>query len=243
MYRKDSPHSIRSMFDSIAANYDFANSVLSFSLHRRWKQTLARHLLPSPAFPTVFLDLCAGTGDITFEYLRLSSAVCHAHLIDFSPQMLYQAKQKASHLDFPHAHRLSYFEADVHQLPLSENMADSAAMAYGIRNVHSPDRCMQEVFRVLKPNGHIGILELTRPSNRFLRLGHRLYLRTFLPCLGKWLTRNAQAYEYLCQSIQTFIEPEAVEALLQGVGFASIQRRPLAGGIATLFIGHKPSHS
>ena len=113
-------------------------------------------------------------------------------------------------------------------------------MAYGIRNVQDPSLCIQEVFRVLKPGGSFGILELTRPRSLILRAGHHLYLHKLLPLLGKLLTDNQQAYQYLCQSIETFIEPQEIEKLLQYNGFIQTERLCLAGGIATIILGTKP---
>lgn len=138
-------------------------------------------------------------------------------------------------------HQLSYIEADVQKLPLLDNFADCATMAYGIRNVQDPSLCIRDTFRVLKPGGSFGILELTRPRSPFLRKGHQFYLQIFLPLLGKWLTDNQQAYRYLCQSIETFIEPTEIENLFKQLGFIRTECRSLAGGIATLIMGNKPA--
>lgn len=241
MYRKNSPTTIQSMFNSIANRYDLTNAVLSFSLHKRWNRALVRHVLQQNLKQQhVLLDLCSGTGDIAFDYLRITNAFCHAYLIDFSSEMLEHAKRKASQFSLNSLHQLSFIEANVQQLPLPNQFADCATMAYGIRNVQNPTLCLQDVFRVLKPGGCFGILELTRPRYRLLRLGHQLYLNTLMPLLGKWLTDNQQAYQYLRQSIQTFISPKEIENLLAMNGFVHTQSHSLAGGIATILIGYKP---
>lgn len=241
MYRKDSPVTIQSMFNSIAKRYDFTNAVLSLSLHKRWNRALVQQMHKNSS-AQVLIDLCSGTGDIAFDYLKKANHPCEAHLIDFSSEMLEYAKQKANEKKFVFPHLLSYIEADVQSLPLPDRFAEHATMAYGIRNVQNAAKCIREVFRVLKPGGSFGILELTRPQSPVLRLGHQLYLRTFMPLLGKWLTRNKQAYEYLCQSIQTFIAPQELENLLTANGFVNTQRYSLTGGIATMIIGQKPSN-
>ena len=240
MYSKDSPRTIQSMFNSIANRYDLTNAVLSLSLHKRWNRALVRHVLHPTSTQHVLLDLCSGTGDIAFDYLRITNSTCHAHLIDFSSEMLEYAKHKADQFSFKYPHQLSYTEANVEQLPFPDQFADCATMAYGIRNVQNPALCIQDVFRVLKPGGCMGILELTRPNHPVLRLGHQLYLRTLMPFLGKWLTKNREAYQYLRKSIQTFIAPEELENLLKKNGFLRTQRFSLTGGIATLLIGYKP---
>lgn len=238
MYSKDSPSTIQSMFNSIANRYDLTNAVLSLSLHKRWNRALIRHVRKNTS-PHVLLDLCSGTGDIAFDYLHAASFACHAYLIDFSSEMLEYAKRKEPPKGFAHSHQLSYIEADVQQIPLPDQIADCATMAYGIRNVQDPALCMRDVLRVLKPGGCFGILELTRPRYRLLRLGHQIYLRT-LPFLGKWLTDNKQAYQYLCQSIQTFIAPDELKNLLAENGFVQTQTHALTGGIATIILGYKP---
>jgi len=238
MYRKDSPATIQSMFNHIAKRYDLTNTVLSLSLHKYWNRALIRHMRHSSSSP-VLLDLCSGTGDIALDFLRRASSPCQVYFIDFSPGMLEHAKRKANQLKTPFLHHLSYIEADVQSLPLSDQMAHCATMAYGIRNVQDPALCMREVARVLKPGGCFGILELTRPKARLLRWGHQFYLRTLLPFLGKWLTDNAEAYQYLCQSIQTFTAPDELQKLLLTNGFQSTKIYPLAGGVATIILGYK----
>lgn len=238
MYRKDTPNSIQSMFNSIAKRYDFTNAVLSLSLHKRWKRTLIK-TIRKDLHSRVLVDLCSGTGDIAIDYLKSSPHPCQAYLIDFSSEMLKYAKHKAEKLNLPDSHRLAYIEADVQQLPLSDQIADCATMAYGIRNVKDPAKCIQEVYRTLKPGGRFGILELTRPDSKFLRFGHQLYLKAFLPFVGKLITDNKEAYQYLCQSIQAFIPPQEIENMLLKSGFKHTHRISLGGGIATVIIGHK----
>ena len=240
MYQKNSPQTIQSMFNQIAKRYDRTNAVLSFSLHKRWNRNLVKELLHRSPHAKVVLDLCAGTGDIAFEYLRQTTAPCKVSLIDFSQEMLEHAKTKAYFLPSSKNDQMTYIEADVQQLPLSDQYADSASMAYGIRNVKDPALCLRDVFRVLKPGGSFGILELTRPRFPVLRAGHQFYLRTLMPLFGKWLTHNEEAYQYLCRSIQTFIEPGAIESLLKEAGFIQTKCRSLTGGIATILVATKP---
>lgn len=238
-YHSSQPQTIQAMFNSIAKRYDLANTILSFQLHKRWNRLLVKNVMKQETSHTL-LDLCSGTGDIALNYLRHAPSSCRAILVDFSPNMLAYAKQKSEQRQLHQKHHLQFIEADVHQLPLEAETSDCATMAYGIRNVRDPLACMQEVYRVLKPGGCFGILELTRPRYTLLRMGHRLYLRFFLPLLGKWLADNQEAYHYLCNSIQTFIEPEKLEQLLKQAGFVQVSRRSLAGGVATLLMGQKP---
>jgi len=239
MYNKQEPKTIQAMFDHIAKRYDLTNAVLSCYLHRLWNRRLVKSVRHTQPFHTL-LDLCSGTGDIAFDYLRSIQIPCQAYLVDFSAGMLAHARRKAASLP-QSSHVLDYIEADVQSLPFSDQMAECATMAYGIRNVKNPTQCFQEVYRVLKPGGTFGILELTRPQASILRWGHQFYLNYCLPLLGKWLTDNQDAYQYLCRSIHTFIAPEEIEQLLQQQGFISTQRISLLGGTATILLGKKPS--
>jgi len=232
-YKKEEPSSIAAMFDKIAKEYDKTNAILSLSLHKRWNRKLVDKACVNR--PKVLIDLCAGTGEITYEYLRRLEHPHVAHLVDFSGEMLACAKHKGK--DLPHD--IHYHQADVQKLPLESSIGDAATIAYGIRNVKDPLRCIQEVHRVLKPNGTFGILELTRPSNPFLAFGHRLYLQKFVPTLGKMFASDKGAYEYLCNSIKGFAEPSKISKMLTQTGFKNIQITPLWGGIATLITSQK----
>lgn len=230
-YQKDQPATIQALFDSIAADYDRTNAIMSFQLHKRWNRELVRQVAKGD--PSRILDLCCGTGDIAFEFLLKAQRGKEAVLVDFSQKMLECAKAKASRLPLQ-SHSLHYLQADVQDIPLPDQYTPCAVIAYGIRNVKDPSKCFREVYRVLQPGGAFGILELTRPSNFFLRIGHRLYLKTLLPLIGKWATRNQEAYQYLPSSINTFIPPQTLANQLEAAGFEVRSIKPLTGGIATL---------
>jgi demethylmenaquinone methyltransferase / 2-methoxy-6-polyprenyl-1,4-benzoquinol methylase len=241
-YNKQQPESIQSMFGSIAKSYDRTNAILSFQLHRLWNRKLIQATASkNRGASQTIADLCCGTGAISLPWLASEKTPQTAYLIDFCQEMLDCAKAKASSFDLAPRHTLSYINADVQELPLGSESIDCATMAYGIRNVESPLRCFHEVYRVLKPGGTFGILELTEPKNPILRFGHTLYLKTALPLLGKIFANNHEAYKYLSRSIRAFVKPAELKALLEQAGFAkaNVMIQPLCGGIATLITAHK----
>lgn len=242
MYSKDSPQTIQSMFDSIAEGYDRTNFVLSLSLHRRWNRSLVKAVKAKAPGPFL-VDLCAGTGDIAFDYLNNLNTLGHAILIDFSSKMLDLAKKKALTSPSLSQHQIEFIESDVQQLPLTENLADCATIAYGIRNVKEPIRCIEETLRVLKPGGCLGILELTRPHSCLLSWGHRIYMKMLSPLIGKMIAHNPNAYHYLTNSIQAFVSPDELADMMRSVGFIDVQTTPLFGGIATIITGQKPKET
>lgn len=238
-YDKKSPQTIRLMFDSIANKYDLTNGILSLQLHRYWNHKLIDLLRNGEKEEASLADLCSGTGDIAFRWLKKSKKPQNVNLIDFSEQMLECAKNKQPKLNIPNYHNIKYITADVHEIPLENCSLDYASMAYGIRNVCSPEKCFQEVYRILKQEGKFGILELTRPSNYFLQLGHKIYLEKFLPMMGKIFTSNKQAYKYLSQSIDKFVHPSELQKMLIDTGFKNVVTKPLSCGIATIIIAEK----
>ncbi|MCB1136003.1 MAG: bifunctional demethylmenaquinone methyltransferase/2-methoxy-6-polyprenyl-1,4-benzoquinol methylase UbiE [Chlamydiia bacterium] len=239
-YQKQAPETIQAMFGSIASNYDKGNAILSFNLHRLWNRCLV-HEVRSGAEEGDLLDLCSGTGDIAIQFLRQAPADCHGYLLDFCPEMLQEARTKtrAAGLLQPTTH-LHFIHGDAQDIALEDNSVQFITMAYGIRNIKDPAQACREALRVLKPGGRFGILELTRPSNPLLRQGHGIYLKLFLPLLGRLVTSNRNAYKYLCQSIENFIAPDELREILADSGFAPTWQRPLMGGIATILVGTKP---
>lgn len=238
-YNKNDPASIQNMFGSIAKHYDRMNAILSFQMHKRWNAELVRQI-QTQSSGTLLLDLCCGTGEIGFIYLAQSTHKSKVYMLDFCKEMLQCAKEKEGRLKMPLMHEISYIQADAQALPLPDNSIDNATIAYGIRNIKNPAICAQEVFRTLRPGGMFGILELTQPSNIFLRGSHQIYLKTILPLLGKIITSNEDAYRYLCNSINAFIQPSELERILQQTGFQDTRCIPLMGGIATIILAKKP---
>jgi len=237
-YQKNNPETIQKMFGSIAKQYDRTNAVLSFNLHRYWNQSLIK-AVQSDRPMKQYLDLCAGTGEIAFTFLSQRQTPVEAFLLDFSEEMLSCAQAKEKENPFKQ-HRIQYIQADAQEIPLPSNSIDCVTIAYGIRNVKNPKACVEEVLRVLRPGGSFAILELTQPDNPIMKLGHKIYLKTILPVVGKVIATNKEAYRYLCNSIQAFTPPAQLESTLKEVGFEKTAQKPLTGGIATIISGSKP---
>ena len=219
---------VKETFTTIASDYDRMNSILSMRMHNRWNRELADTVKGAHHL----LDLCAGTGEIAFHFLK-ENPQSLASLLDFCPEMLAIAKDKGSCFE----PRFIIQEGDAQKLPFDDAVFDAATVAYGIRNVENPLLCFYEVYRVLQAGGRFAILELTRPSGLLL-LGHRLYLR-LVPLLGKLCARKEMPYSYLKDSIQKFTAPSSLMEQMREVGFVNIQSRKLLGGTATLIWADK----
>ncbi len=232
-YTKSDPSSIQSLFNSIAPYYDRTNTMLSFGLHQKWNCAFIKKV----GQPKCLLDLCAGTGEIAYGFLE-NTWSDKAYLLDFSEKMLKEAKRKSERLGI-HPERLEFIQGDAQEIPLPDMSVDAVTIAYGIRNIKEPIKCMKEAYRVLKWQGKFGILELTRPNSAFLRYAHSGYLHLGIPLLGKLLTRNRKAYRYLCNSIHHFVDPQELRHQLFETGFARVELIPLHAGIATILIATK----
>lgn len=240
-YSKQNPETIQKMFASIAANYDRGNAFLSFNLHRYWNRKLVEKVMESP-FSGSLLDLCAGTGDIAAAFYKAAAKKMRpvqVTLLDFCQELLDIAKQKLNFLS-PDPF---FIYGDAQKLPFEANSFGCATVAYGIRNVAKPKLCIEEVFRVLQPGGTFGILELTRPSNPLIRPFHTLYLKAVVPIIGRLITTDKEAYNYLPESIFRFISPLLLQEYLKNAGFESISSTSLTLGTATIITARKPLSS
>ena len=234
-YSKDNPISIQNLFTSIAPRYDLGNSLISFSLHRFWNRSLVREVEGKVRKGGVYLDLCSGTGDIAMALLKKGCTPKKIILIDFCEEMLVRAKKKFD----KRGTKVEFIVSDALNVPLEDKSVDAITIAYGIRNVSSIDKLFVEVNRILKPGGVLSILELTRPTIPFVRWAHSLYLQTMIPIIGKMVSKNQEAYEYLASSIQHFYSPGEITYSLTKAGFKEINFQEKSKGIATLFTCRK----
>jgi demethylmenaquinone methyltransferase/2-methoxy-6-polyprenyl-1,4-benzoquinol methylase len=207
------------MFDRIAPVYDAMNRVMTAGLDRRWR----RITLETVGVRTGdrVLDACCGTGDLAIGARKRGARVTG---LDFSSAMLERARRKDSHIE--------WVEGDALALPFDDDAFDVATVGFGVRNVADLDRGLQELRRVLRDGGRLGILEITTPRGALAPF-YRLWFDRVVPLLGKVLP-GGSAYSYLPASVRRFPEPEALADKLRDAGFAEVQYRLFAGGIVAL---------
>lgn len=231
-YQKSEPQTIQSMFNTIAPTYDFTNRIMSLNLMKLWNRALIKGTFHNN--PKVILDLCCGTGEISYSWLKKQKGAKKAILLDFSSEMLVQARKRA-----PKGHEIDWIEADAQAIPLPNESVEAISAAYGVRNIKEPALCFKEAHRILKAGGSFGILDLTEPKNPLLRSLHKFYLKYFIPTIGGMLTFNPKAYRYLSRSIHQFMKPEEIRRQLLDAGFKTVEVKPLSGGIAHLWLARK----
>jgi demethylmenaquinone methyltransferase / 2-methoxy-6-polyprenyl-1,4-benzoquinol methylase len=209
---------VRRMFDRIAPVYDAMNRTMTAGLDRRWRRLTAEATVRPGDF---VLDACCGTGDLAIAAARRGGKVTG---LDFSPAMLERARRKAPQIE--------WIEGDLLSLPFGDESFDSATVGFGVRNVEDLGRSIEELRRVLRPGGRLGILEITRPRG-LLAPFYRLWFDGVVPLLGKLLP-GGSAYTYLPASVRRFPGPQELAAMIETAGFRNVRVRLLAGGIIAL---------
>ncbi len=221
------PTIIGGMFDRIAPSYDTLNRILSLSIDRYWRKRTVRSLDIESG--DLILDIATGTGDLALAALR--AIPCRVVGIDLSLGMLQQAERKSD----AYLHdRYSLVNGDATALPFRDGAFDRAMVAFGIRNVSGIDRCLDEVYRVIKPGGKIVILEFSLPSNPFFKAVYLTYFRHILPVVGGLVSGNAAAYRYLRDSVIDFLSPEELVDTIRTRGF-TVESSTFFWGVTRLY--------
>jgi demethylmenaquinone methyltransferase/2-methoxy-6-polyprenyl-1,4-benzoquinol methylase len=231
---------VREMFTSIAPRYDLLNHVLSFNIDRLWWRRTARsfaHILAQP--DARVLDLCCGTGDMTFA-LRKQAGNSSAQILgaDFSHAMLQRARTKSQDKVAQNGNTPRWIEADALHLPFPDEHFSLVTSAFGFRNLADYDAGLREIARVLRPGGECGILDFSEPKGVIGNL-YRFYFKQILPRVGTMLSGVRGPYAYLPTSVERFPEPEEMLARMRQGGFREASWTPYTFGIAGLYRGKK----
>jgi demethylmenaquinone methyltransferase/2-methoxy-6-polyprenyl-1,4-benzoquinol methylase len=224
---------IRQMFGEIAGRYDFMNHFLSGGTDIYWRWRTVR--LTGPLADQPILDVCTGTGDLAFAWRKAADGQTSVVATDFTHGMLKLAEKKRADRS------VVFLEADTQELPFEDDTFQVVSVAFGLRNVSSTIGGLDEMTRVCRPGGRVVVLEFSLPDNRLLSNLYQWYFRNILPKLGQLLVRNRQAaYEYLPQSVSEFPSGLQLTEIMEEAGLERTSFHKLTGGIATVYIGHKP---
>ena len=227
------PEEIQLMFNAIAPTYDLLNHLMSFGLDIRWRSRAIRLL--NEKRRGIFLDIATGSGDVSFDLLKLQPQRIVA--VDFAFNMLNVFQQKLSHRN--HSCPINSVSCDALSLPFHDQTFDGTIVAFGIRNFANRLHALREMLRVLKPGGISVILELSNPTAPIISHLYAVYARWGLPLLGRMISRHNSAYRYLPNSITRFPEQDEFLSLMNRAGFSTTQALPLTFGAATIFMGRK----
>lgn len=225
---------VEEMFDNIAPSYDNLNRILSLGIDKSWRKKALRYLQPFQ--PKTMMDVATGTGDfalLAYKMLKPNQVIG----VDISEGMMNVGRKKA--LEAGLHEQIKFAHEDCTSLSFENETYDAITVAFGIRNFENLEKGLSEMYRVLKPNGHLVILELTSPEYFPMKQAYHIYSKYIIPNVGKLLSKDRAAYTYLPQSIKAFPQGKVMKATLQKIGFKEVSIKPLTLGICTLYTATK----
>ena len=226
---------VQAMFNAVAPKYDFLNRLLSIGYDRYWRKAAVRE------FDSVeykkYLDVGTGTADIALEIAKKDPKPSQIVGMDFSISMLNLGRKKVFTNRFDK--RIQLIPAAAENIPLKDRTFDGAITAFGVRNFLDSKQGLKEMYRILKPNGKIVVLEFSFPKKGILNNLYRLYFEKILPLLGRIISGHKSAYSYLPESVANFPQGEAFNERLKFSGFKNVSFKPLTLGIVTIYTGIK----
>jgi demethylmenaquinone methyltransferase/2-methoxy-6-polyprenyl-1,4-benzoquinol methylase len=224
------------LFARIARRYDLLNDLQSFGLHRHWKRRVAELAKVTPGSRA--LDLCCGTGDLAFALARRGAETTG---LDFSPQMLAVAAQRQRKIPNSESLIPNFVPGDAQQLPFAENSFDIVTIGYGLRNLTSWERGLDEMFRVARPGARLLVLDFGRPPNALWRAVYFAHLRLSVPLIGLLFCGNASAYAYILESLKHYPAQLAVAEKMRQMKLNNVRVINLLGGAMAINYAEKPA--
>lgn len=226
---------VREVFDSVAAQYDLMNDLMSGGLHRLWKRFTIE--LSAVRSGQTVLDIAGGTGDLAAKFSKLVGADGKVILADINAAMLSVGRDRL--IDKGALNNIDVVQADAQFLPFEDNSIDCITIAFGLRNVTDKARALRSMHRVLKPGGRLLVLEFSKPTSPLLSKVYDVYSFSALPAMGKLITDDADSYRYLAESIRKHPDQESLLEMVEDAGFVDCRYHNMNGGIVAVHRGIK----
>ena len=221
------------MFDNISGRYDFLNHFLSLGIDKIWRRKAINTL--KDFNPKQILDVATGTGDFAIQSLTLNPDKVTG--VDISEGMLEKGREKINRKSL--SEKVELITGDSENLPFEENKFDAVTVAFGVRNFENLETGLREIFRVLKPNGHIVVLEFSKPRMFPMKQLYSFYFKAILPVLGRLISKDQAAYSYLPESVEAFPDGEAFINILRSAGFKNTTCKSVTFGISSIYSAQK----
>ncbi len=222
---------VNSVFSSVNKKYDLMNDIMSFGIHRLWKEKLIDWM--SPQAGSSLIDVASGTGDIAKLFLKKLNKNGVVTCVEPNSEMLEQGRIKLKKFK-----SIKWINSQAEKLPFSEDTFDYYTISYGIRNVTNINVALKEAFRVLKPGGRFMCLEFSKINNEILNFLYNQYSKT-IPFIGKLIVGKDEPYKYLINSIEQFYTQKQLLELIYNNGFSNVEFRNLSNGISAIHSGWK----
>jgi len=224
---------VEKMFNNISKEYDILNRVISFGIDVSWRKKIVKILKSKN--PSMILDVATGTGDLAIELVKTNANKIIG--LDISKGMLDVGidKIKDKKLD----NTIDMVIGDSENLKYEDNFFDAVTVSFGVRNFESLNSGLREIFRVLKPNGSLVILETSNPTKFPFKQFYTVYSKFILPMIGKIFSKDKLAYNYLSESSAEFPYGEKFNNILKKIGFTNVVDFPQTFGVATIYVASK----
>ena len=222
---------VNSVFSKVHHKYDLMNDIMSFGIHRVWKEKFIDWM--NPLQNTKLIDVASGTGDIAQLYLNKLDNLGRALCLEPNDQMLKQGKTKLKNYK-----NIKWINAQAENIPINDNTFDYYTISFGIRNVSDINLTLKEAFRVLKPGGRFMCLEFSKINNELLNFLYKNYSKS-LPYIGKFIVGSEKPYKYLIESIDKFLNQKQLAELMIKNGFKNVEFRNVTSGVSAIHSGWK----
>lgn len=225
---------VNTMFDKIAPYYDFLNRFLSVGIDTIWRKKAINKLKSDD--PKKILDIATGTADLAIE---MTKRLKPSQIIgmDLSANMIDIGKKKVNKRSLNELIELE--TGDSENLKYDSDEFDAVTAAFGVRNFANLNKGLSEMYRVLKPNGKLMILEFSKPTLFPFKQLFNFYFKNILPFIGRITSKDPKAYSYLYESVQKFPDYDDFGAVLKKLGFHSVEWQKLTLGICTIYTARK----
>ena len=225
---------VNNVFTSVTKNYDLMNDLMSFGLHRVWKDYFL-HCSNIKSGDTV-LDLAAGTGDVTKLIHKIVGDKGQVISCDINFDMIEHGRNNL--IDKGIIKNIDYVQSDALNLAFKNNSFDHVTMAFGLRNTANIGNALDSIYRVIRPGGSIQILEFSRPE-KIIEKPYNFFLQNFIPNLGSFIAKDKASYEYLAESIKTHPSQTEILKLMNKSGFINNKYNNLLFGVVAIHRGYK----
>ncbi|MET6991600.1 bifunctional demethylmenaquinone methyltransferase/2-methoxy-6-polyprenyl-1,4-benzoquinol methylase UbiE [Sediminicola arcticus] len=234
---KDSPlgkkEQVTKMFDTISANYDGLNRVISFGIDIKWRKRVVAILKAKQ--PQNILDIATGTGDLAINLVETGAKKIVG--LDISKGMLEVGKKKINEKKLTNT--IEMVVGDSEDLPFQENTFDAVTVAFGVRNFDNLEKGLAEIYRVLQSGGTFVVLETSVPTKTPFKQGYYFYTKNILPKIGRLFSKDDSAYAYLSESAAVFPHGQEFNNILEKIGFIGVANKPQTFGVASIYIATK----
>ena len=226
-------YQVTKIFDTISDVYDMVNKILFFGLHSIWRKKVVKLLIDKK--PIKILDIATGTGDLAIDLTKTNARKIVG--ADISKEMLKIARNKVNSRNLNGIIEIQLGDAE--KLNFQDNYFDAITCSFGVRNFDDLSKALQEIKRILKPNGTFVVLETSNPEKFPFKQIHRLYIKNIVPFVGRMFSKDKYAYRYLSKSLTKFPSGIHFNNILDKIGFINIDNRPQTFGATTIYVANK----